>query len=270
MSTQIYKSPNRYLFIASIGNPAPYTETRHSAGHLLLDALQPHLHERIGLSTPGSNGQNLSKSIFYSTWKSPSLMNVSGPPVLRQLKSWLSDRKKYFDTLIHLNNNSYSSTAETGSSSSNMQLLKSSSSEPITIDTRALTQRFRPTLVILHDELEAKPGQIKIRRGGPQQASLRGHKGLISIMESLRGAGLLSSSSATTAATTAAKSATSSMAILRIGVGIGRPTSRERNAVADYVLSKMGPQEMQALRETVPEVVEVLVQEMYRRDEDEV
>lgn len=61
-----------------------------------------------------------------------------------------------------------------------------------------------------------------------------------------------------------------SMAILRIGIGIGRPTSRERNAVADYVLSKMGPQEMQALTEAVPEVVEVLVQEMYRRDEDEV
>lgn len=267
MATQIYKSPNRFLFIASIGNPAPYTETRHSAGHLLLDALQPHLHDRIGLSTPGSSNKNPSKSIFYSTWKSPSLMNISGPPVLRQLKSWLADRKKYFDTLVTNN-----TTALSSEQNSNMQLLKSASSEPITIDTRALTQRFRPTLVILHDELEAKPGQIKIRRGGPQQASLRGHKGLISIMETLRGAGLLSSSSSSTSVTSAtsgAKSATS-MAILRIGIGIGRPTSRERNAVADYVLSKMGPQEMQALREAVPEVVEVLVQEMYRRDEDEV
>jgi PTH1 family peptidyl-tRNA hydrolase len=258
MATQIYKSPNRFLFIASIGNPAPYTETRHSAGHLLLDALQPHLHERIGLSTPGSSSKSLSKSIFYSTWKSPSLMNISGPPVLRQLKSWLTDRKKYFDTLINNNN-----TAP--DQSNDMQLLKSSSPEPITVNTRVLTQRFRPTLVILHDELEARPGQIKIRRGGPQQASLRGHKGLISIMESLRGAGLLSSSTTTTGA----KSATS-MAILRIGIGIGRPSSRERNAVADYVLSKMGPQEMQALREAVPEVVELLVQEIYRRDEDEV
>lgn len=185
-------------------------------------------------------------------------MNISGPPVLRQLKSWLTDRKKYFDTLINNNN-----TAP--DQSNNMQLLKSSSPEPITVNTRVLTQRFRPTLVILHDELEARPGQIKIRRGGPQQASLRGHKGLISIMESLRGAGLLSSSTTTTGA----KSATS-MAILRIGIGIGRPTSRERNAVADYVLSKMGPQEMQALREAVPEVVELLMQEIYRRDEDEV
>jgi PTH1 family peptidyl-tRNA hydrolase len=83
-------------------------------------------------------------------------------------------------------------------------------------------------------------------------------------MESLRGAGLLSSSPPKSA------SAATSMAILRIGIGIGRPTSREHNAVADYVLSKMGAQEMQALREAVPEVVEVLVQEMYRIDEDEV
>lgn len=195
-------------------------------------------------------------------------MNVSGPPVLRQLKSWLADRKKYFDTLL-LNKINTVPRSEPGQSDNNndMQLLKTASSEPITIDTRALTQRFRPTLVILHDELEAKPGQIKIRRGGPQQASLRGHKGLISIMESLRGAGLLSS-----ATTSPAKSASAapSMAILRIGIGIGRPTSRERNAVADYVLSKMGPQEMEALKEAVPQIVEVLVQEMYRRDEDEV
>lgn len=180
-------------------------------------------------------------------------MNVSGPPVLRQLKSWLTDRKKYFETLIY---------PPEPAATNSLDLLKSSSSEPITVNTRVLTQRFRPTLVILHDELEAKPGQIKIRRGGPQQASLRGHKGLISIMESLRGAGLLSSPPP--------KSASASMAILRIGIGIGRPTSREHNAVADYVLSKMGAQEMQALREVVPEVVEVLVQEMYRIDEDEV
>ena len=200
--------------------------------------------------------------------------------MLRQLKSWLSDRRKYFATLLLNNKNT---TAASEPSSNDMQLLKSSSSEPITVDTRVLMQRFRPTLVILHDELEAKPGQIKIRRGGPQQASLRGHKGLISIMESLRGAGLLfsssssSSSSSTSTSTSAPKSAsaaaataTTSMAILRIGIGIGRPTSRERNAVADYVLSKMGPQEMQALTQAVPEVVEVLVQEMYRRDEDEI
>jgi peptidyl-tRNA hydrolase, PTH1 family len=253
MAAQIYKSPNRFLFIASIGNPAPYTGTRHSAGHVLLDAIQSQLHERIGL-TAASSASSLSKSIFYSTWKSPSLMNVSGPPVLRQFKSWVADRLKYFNNLS--NNPSTSSDAK---DEHTIQVLKPPST-PISIDTRALKHRFRPTLVILHDELEAQPGQIKVRRGGPQQASLRGHRGLISIMESLRGAGLLPSSSSST---------TKNLAILRIGIGIGRPSSRERNSVSDYVLAKMGAQELQALGDAVPGVVDVLVQEMYRRDEDE-
>lgn len=147
-----------------------------------------------------------------------------------------------------------------------MQVLKPSdpNPEPIAIDTRALKLRFRPTLVILHDELEARPGQIKIRRGGPHQASLRGHRGLISIMESLRGAGLLSS-----LPSSAATSRTKDLAILRIGIGIGRPSSRERNSVSDYLLAKMGEQELRALRNAVPEVVDILVQEMYRKDDDE-
>lgn len=255
MST--YKSPNRFLFIASIGNPAPYTGTRHSAGHVLLDALQPRLRERIGLTAASS--ASLSHSIFYSTWKSPSLMNVSGPPVLRQFKAWAAEREKYFNSFIR------PSTSGEDGNGDTMQVLKSS--EPITIDIRALRHRFRTTLVILHDELEARPGQLRIRRGGPQQASLRGHRGLISIMESLRGASLLPSTSTSTTATTASSSA--NLAILRVGVGIGRPPSRERGSVSDYVLAKMGPSELQALHERVPEVVDTLVQEMYRRDEDE-
>ncbi|OKL62177.1 hypothetical protein UA08_02764 [Talaromyces atroroseus] len=280
MSPQIYKAPTRFLFIASIGNPAPYTGTRHSAGHVLLDAIQPQLHERIGLTTArSSSSSSLSRSIFYSTWKSPSLMNVSGPPVLRQFKTWATEREKYFTNLVtntlssvpptlsntgtdgnnNNNNNNNNHNHNHNNHTNTIHVLKSSST-PITIDIRALKHRFRPTLVILHDELEARPGQIRVRRGGPQQASLRGHRGLISIMESLRGAGLLSSSSA----------AAKNLSILRIGIGIGRPASRERGSVSDYVLAKMGAEELQALSEAVPEVVDTLVQEMYRRDEDEV
>lgn len=277
MSTQIYKSPNRFLFIASIGNPAPYTETRHSAGHVLLDAIQPQLYERIGLSVAGNRKNALSsaRSIFYSTWKSPSLMNVSGPPLLRQLKSWLTDREKYLHTMnpdqpfsvVSQSLNGDEADEDDNSNAATIQLLKASS-EPITIDIRALKERFRPTLVILHDELEARPGQIKVRQGGPQQASLRGHRGLISIMESLRGAGLLSAPSK--AQSSQNISNFKNLAILRIGIGIGRPSSRERNAVSDYVLSKIGTQELQALMDAVPGVVDTLVQEMYRKDDDEV
>jgi len=107
---------------------------------------------------------------------------------------------------------------------------------------------------------------------------LRGHRGLISIMESLRGAGLLSSTTTSSSSSpkghqrsqnTNTSNKSKNLAILRIGIGIGRPSSREQHAVSDYVLSKMGAQELQALGDAVPGVVDALVQEMYRRDDDE-
>ena len=68
-------------------------------------------------------------------------------------------------------------------------------------------------LVVVHDELELKLGEVKVKKG---DASARGHNGLKSINEVLRG-----------------------QAYMRIGVGIGRPESREPNAVAAFVLKKM-------------------------------
>merc|ERR1712093_416105 len=56
-------------------------------------------------------------------------------------------------------------------------------------------------LVVVHDELEIALGQVKVRPGA---ASAKGHNGL-----------------------------------KRIGVGIGRPESRDKRDVADYVLRKM-------------------------------
>ncbi|KAI9367776.1 peptidyl-tRNA hydrolase [Aspergillus egyptiacus] len=61
-----------FLFIASIGNPGRYLNTRHSAGHTLLDALIPLLQTTL--------------PPIYKTWKSPSLMNVSGQKLIRELE----------------------------------------------------------------------------------------------------------------------------------------------------------------------------------------
>jgi len=80
-------------------------------------------------------------------------------------------------------------------------------------DTRGEDAR----LVVVHDELELAPGQIKVKSGS---ASTKGHNGLKSINEVLRG-----------------------VAYTRIGVGIGRPESREADVVAGYVLRKMSAQE---------------------------
>lgn len=45
---------------------------------------------------------------------------------------------------------------------------------------------------------------------------------------------------------------------MRIGVGIGRPESRERGDVAAYVLGKMGPGQVKVVRGLVEEVVRVV------------
>lgn len=93
-------------------------------------------------------------------------------------------------------------------------------------------ERSRAKLVVVHDELEIPLGKIKIKVGG----STKGHNGLKSCVGSLGG-----------------------MAFTRIGVGIGRPESRESSDVAAYVLRKMSAGEMQKVNGGVEEVVGILL-----------
>lgn len=71
-------------------------------------------------------------------------------------------------------------------------------------------------LVVVHDELELPLGQVNVKSGS---ASAKGHNGLKSIKEVV------------------------GPNYMRIGIGIGRPESREPNAVASYVLRRMTSQE---------------------------
>ena len=86
-------------------------------------------------------------------------------------------------------------------------------------------------LVVVHDELESRLGEIKVKNGG----SARGHNGLKSCVKSLGGE-----------------------AFMRIGVGIGRPESRNSSDVAAYVLRKMSVVEMQKVNQGAEEVVAIL------------
>lgn len=83
-------------------------------------------------------------------------------------------------------------------------------------------------LVVLHDELESPVGTLKIRDG---KASPKGHNGLKSIREKMPG-----------------------VHYTRIGVGIGRPESREPDVVAGYVLRKMTAREKGAVEGLVGRV----------------
>ncbi|PSN71565.1 peptidyl-tRNA hydrolase [Corynespora cassiicola Philippines] len=89
-------------------------------------------------------------------------------------------------------------------------------------------------LVVLHDELEASLGKVTVRDG---TASPKGHNGLKSCQASLGGTKWW-----------------------RVGVGIGRPESREPNVVSKYVLRKMTRGEIGAMEGACPSVLDALRQ----------
>lgn len=85
-------------------------------------------------------------------------------------------------------------------------------------------------LVIVHDEMEKPLGAVNlnVRQG----ASAKGHNGLKSIMASI-----------------------GNVPFVRIGIGIGRPVSRESKDVANYVMRKMTPGERAKIEGSVEEVI---------------
>lgn len=89
-----------------------------------------------------------------------------------------------------------------------------------------------PKLVVIHDELELPMGKIKVKNGS---ASAKGHNGLKSIAEKLKG-----------------------VEYTRIGVGIGRPVSREPDEVAAYVLRAMKAPEKSILEGCVGNIQQEL------------
>ncbi|RMZ10751.1 hypothetical protein D0860_03708 [Hortaea werneckii] len=90
-------------------------------------------------------------------------------------------------------------------------------------------------VVVIYDELEKPLGSVTVRTN--QGASARGHNGLKSILKLMR-----------------------DVPFARIGIGIGRPVSRESNEVARYVLKKMTPPEKEKIDGSVEEVVKKLQQ----------
>ncbi|KAI9826855.1 MAG: aminoacyl-tRNA hydrolase [Thelocarpon impressellum] len=78
-------------------------------------------------------------------------------------------------------------------------------------------------LVVLHDDLEEPLGRVKVKSS---TSSARGHNGLRSIAAALSPKGVPYS---------------------RIGIGVGRPQSRERGDAAEWLLRKVTPAEKAVL-----------------------
>ncbi|KAK0838252.1 hypothetical protein LTR91_025870 [Friedmanniomyces endolithicus] len=90
-------------------------------------------------------------------------------------------------------------------------------------------------LVVVHDELEKPLGAVTVRTA--PGASAKGHNGIKSII-----------------------SVVGATPFARIGIGIGRPASREPDEVARYVLKKMTPAEKAKIEGCVEEVIAKLKQ----------
>ncbi|GLA52002.1 aminoacyl-tRNA hydrolase [Aspergillus niger] len=248
------KTPRRFLFIASIGNPRPYRTTRHSAGHILLEALTPLLPRRLPLVGASPNNGNIVNPLFYKTYTSPTYMNESGPKLLRNFQSWLSSTQtEIYQKIVQPGNVLSTNTTPHDAASDAVAEWHLRGTDPTTL------RNFSPTLVILHDELEAPLGKVRVKRGGPEKASLRGHRGLISSFESLRGKGLYPPNQKKNVV-----GAGVDLSVLRIGVGIGRPETRDRGGVAKYVLEEMSDRELKAVKAAAGPVLEVLMDELYR------
>ncbi|KAF2106788.1 peptidyl-tRNA hydrolase-domain-containing protein, partial [Lophiotrema nucula] len=92
---------------------------------------------------------------------------------------------------------------------------------------------LEPRLVVVHDELESDLGKVTVKDGA---SSARGHNGLKSIQAAFPG----------------------NLKWWRVGVGIGRPQSRDANVVSQYVLRKMTIREEAAIEKAAASVHRVL------------
>lgn len=76
------------------------------------------------------------------------------------------------------------------------------------------------------------------------------------MLESFEGAGLVSPSSSSSAAATTN--------LVRVGIGIGRPDSREKGDVSDYVLREMTGRETEKVKGSVGPLMSLLEEERRR------
>ncbi|WEW58249.1 peptidyl-tRNA hydrolase [Emydomyces testavorans] len=242
------------LFVASLGNPPPkYHKTLHSAGHILLRALADSLHASPFTPSPHLNSGLTTEAYLprsqtkLTLWQSPTLMNVSGPTLVGAYKTWL---------------------AREGSAA----VLRRGSSGGVAGTNKKKNKRPPPlSLVLVHDELELPRGELRIRRGGAEM-SARGHNGVKSVVQSLVRAGLLSAVSGKKAAGGGGgggggggeEETLLPPILLRVGIGIGRPASREPGTVADYVLREMRGSQYQETCAQAEPLVRMLEAEVVR------
>lgn len=95
------------LFVASLGNPPPYHSTRHSAGHIVLQNLQRALSlpalvkSRSYAGGLHSSGAEVGRPEIH-LWQSPTLMNISGPTLLKAWRQFTTQASSSADPITGL------------------------------------------------------------------------------------------------------------------------------------------------------------------------
>lgn len=192
--------PKPRFLVISLGNPAPYFNTLHSAGHHALIAVQQLLNKDGGSQQEWADkyyGRQPSKSQTsvgpdFLLMQSPTQMNVSGPWVRRAYEKVLTKHG-----LTH---------GQLG-------------------------------VVLVHDDLDKPMGVVTTKSW---LLSHRGHNGVKSVYDKLPIPGPKAKWS-------------------RILIGIGRPASRDPDAVRNYVLKEMNEDQMHLLYHDVgPKVADIM------------
>ncbi|KAK2803368.1 hypothetical protein FQN50_007027 [Emmonsiellopsis sp. PD_5] len=312
--------PTPPIFLASLGNPPPnYHRTLHSAGHLLLSALADTLADSSATWTPAYRAQRTCTTTLPNSgarltlWESPTLMNVSGSTMVKGFREWCqqtaTEMEEEWET-------SALSLRKAGSTTAAVTARKIATSTKARLILHPPSQ-IPLNLIILHDDLDLKPGQLRVRRGRAGM-SARGHNGVKSVVDCLVKAGLMEPKDSqakkmrggkTTGVTeyislpvtvslppaaagrtggdvdtetemgtaipiqqqrhqnswsgsTTVDIALSRIVLTRIGIGIGRPASRESAKVAEYVLREFSRKEEELVRESAEELVEMLEKEV--------
>lgn len=188
------------LFIVSLGNPAPHENSWHSAGHIILKEL----HSRLGFT----NAKR--PKIYARGLVSEGVLGTGTKLALWQCTSSMNDS----GTFVLKAYRSYTTTTY-NPGTGNLSLL-----------------------VLLHDEMEAAPGDLRV---SSRYTSAREHHGVKSVQQSFQSAGLR-------------KLLTESdeeAGFVRIGVGIGRlaGASRQKGDIADYVLGTLSENERKEMEQ---------------------
>ncbi|KAK5100033.1 hypothetical protein LTR70_007995 [Exophiala xenobiotica] len=202
------------LLIASLGNPPPYHSTRHSAAHLVLKSLQ----------------QSLSLPPFTPKHKSYGGGHISiGADVGRP-------EFTLYQSAVQMN-------------ISGGPLLKAWRHFSQLSDGAGRTAG----LIVLHDEMEIAPGNLKVRYAG---GSAKGHNGVKSVQQALQSAHMININT----------QAGLGKRFIKVGVGIGRPAGDTRTSkdVSAFVLGQLTSREKDGLEKCAVELEGLLFQEMAR------